>query len=111
VYLALLVVSQSLWVEVLDDLLWRVIFLDLALKVEADHVARADLARQFEELSRPLLFRLFDVLGRHAHDKVHIDVIMVFLVILTGTQHGRHYVSRQRTYLDHTIALLTNHGF
>ena len=52
--LALLVESQSFWIEFLDDLLWRIVLLDLAIKVEADHVARVDLACQLEVLDQAL---------------------------------------------------------
>jgi hypothetical protein len=74
--------------KLLDDLLWRVVLLDLALKVEADHVARVDeLVRQFEKLGQTLLFCLLYVLRRHINDEVHVDIVVVFLIVLLGTQH------------------------
>jgi hypothetical protein len=82
--LAFLVERQSLRVKIFDDFLRRVVLLDLAVKVEADHVARVDLARQFEELCQALLFCLFYVLRRHANDEVHVDVVVVFLIVLSG---------------------------
>ena len=85
--LPFLVVCQPLWIELVDDLLWRVVLLDLALKVKADHIARVDLARQFEELGQTLLFCLLDILRRHVNDEVHVDVIVVFLIVLQGTQY------------------------
>ena len=87
--LAFLVVCQPLWIELVDDLLWGAVLPDLAIEVEANHIARVDLARQFEELGQTLLFCLLDILRRHANDEVHVDVIVVFLVVLLGTQHQR----------------------
>ena len=49
-HLSLLIPREPHGVEVFDNFLGRVIFLDLAIKVEADHITRVDLARQFEEL-------------------------------------------------------------
>ena len=108
--LAFLVVCQPLWIELLDDLLWRVVLLDLALKVETHHVARVELVRQFKKLGQTLLFCLFYVLRRRINDEVHIDIVMVFLIVLPGTQHLSWRISNL-TYLDHTITLLANHGF
>jgi len=82
--LALLVVRQSLRIEFIDDFFWRVVLLDLALKVEADHVVHVNLACQFEELGQALLFCLFNILYCQVDDEVHIDVVVVFLIILLG---------------------------
>jgi len=68
---------------------WRVVLPDLAVKVEAIHIARVDLARQFEELGQTLLFCLLDILRRHVNDEVHVDVIVVFLIVLPETQYLR----------------------
>ena len=83
--LAFLVVCQPLWIELLDDLLRRVVLLDFALKVETDHVARVELVRQFEKLGQALLFCLLYVLRRHINDEVHVDIVVVFLIVLPGT--------------------------
>jgi hypothetical protein len=85
--LAFLVVCQPLWIELVDDLLRRAVLPDLAIKVEANHIARVDLARQFKELGQTLRFCLLDILRRHANDEVHVDVIVVFLIVLPGTQY------------------------
>lgn len=85
--LAFLVVCQPLWIELLDHLLWGIVLPDLAVKIETNHIARVDFARQFEELGQTLLFCLLNVLRRHVNDEVHVDVIVVFFVVLPGTHH------------------------
>jgi hypothetical protein len=81
-YLALLIICQSNRVKVLNDLLWRFIFLNLAVKVEANHVACCQLRCQFEELHEALLLSLLHALGRHTDDEMDISIVMVFFVVL-----------------------------
>ena len=59
-----LVVCQPPRIELVDDLLWRVVLPDLAIRVKANHITRVDLARQFEELGQTLLVCLLDILFR-----------------------------------------------
>ena len=113
-YLALLVEHQALWIEIHDDLLRRIVLLDIAVKVEADHVARVNLARQFEELCQALRFCLFYVLCRHADDEVHVDVVVVFLIVLSEDSAPLSFATadrRRHTHHDHAVALLADHGF
>ncbi len=108
--LALLIERESLWVKFFDHLLRRAVFLDLALKVEADHVARVDLGRELEELGETLLLSLFDVLGRHVNDEMYVDIIVVFFVILQVlAQYGKP-IRRKHTYFDDAITFLANHS-
>jgi hypothetical protein len=71
-----------LWVELFDDLFRGCVLLDLALEIEAHHVARIDLGRQLEELGETLFFSLFEILRSHGNHKVDVHVIVVFLVVL-----------------------------
>lgn len=85
VILALLVERESLGVEILDDLLSRLILLDLAVEVKAEHVARVNLGRQFEELDEPLSFGFLHVLLAERHHEVDVHVVVVLLVVLYMT--------------------------
>lgn len=81
-YLALLIICQSLGEKFLDDFLWGIVFLNFPVKVETYHVASINLARELEEFGKALLLGLLKVLGCHCDDKVHVDIVMMFLVIL-----------------------------
>lgn len=112
-HLALLVPSQTNRIEVLDYLLWGVVLLDLSIEVETDHVARVDLAREFEELKEALSFSLLQVLLPHGNDKVYVHIVMVLFVILgiikqSVTEYRPKY--RTSSYLHWAVTLLTHHG-
>ena len=81
-YLALLIPREPNRVEVLHHLLGRVVLLDLAVKVEAHHVARVDLARQLEELEEALLLGLLHALLAESDDEVDVHVVVVLFVVL-----------------------------
>jgi len=80
--LSFLVVGKTHRVKVFQNLFSRIIFLDLALEVEADHVARINLRRQLEELKETLLLCLLQVLRAHGDSEVDIQIVVVLFVIL-----------------------------
>jgi hypothetical protein len=81
-YLALLVVCKTDGVEILNDFLRRVIFLDLTLEVEAYHIRRADLCCQLEELYQALFLGFLELFGREGNVKMYMNVIAVITVVL-----------------------------
>lgn len=81
-HLALLVVCQSYRIKVFQDFFGRIILLDLPFKVEADHIACINLGCEFEEFEQPLGFGFLHVLCVHRDDKVHIKIVMMFLIVL-----------------------------
>lgn len=84
VLLALVVKVEAHVVEVAHDVLGRRVLLDLALRVEADHVARVDLGHDLEHLLEAVGVDRLLALGRERHDEVHVALGVVLLVVLQG---------------------------
>jgi len=80
--LSFLVVGKTHRVKVFQNLLSRIVFLDLAFEVKADHVARINLRRQLEELKETFLLCLLQVLRAHGDSEVDIQIVVMLFVIL-----------------------------
>lgn len=100
--LSLLIPCQTNGIELVDDLFRRVVFLYLAVEIEAHHVACVNLARQLEELDETLSLGLLHVSLTESHYEVHIDVVMVLFIVLELTSPQDHREVRRAETLTLT---------
>lgn len=85
-HLPLLIIRQPDWVEIFQDIFSRVILLNFAVAIEAYHVACIEFADKLEEFKEALLFSSFQLFGTHRNHEVNIEVIVVFLVVLSNRE-------------------------
>jgi len=76
--------SQTKWVEVLDNIFRAGVLLQLAIGVETDHICCRKGTDALEKLEQPFLFGLSHISRRHGEGKVDGCVCMMLLVILYG---------------------------
>lgn len=86
VLLAAVIVVEADVVKVADNVFGSGVLFDLAGRVEADHVARVDLARDLEDLFEAVLLDRLLPGRRERDDKVHSRVGVVLFVVLQRRQ-------------------------
>lgn len=94
--LSLVIVFETNIVEVANDLLGGSVLLDLAGGIETNHVTRVDLAGDFEDLFKSILFDRFFTFVGESNDEMYGRVSMVFFVVLRLSESGESQFPKQR---------------
>jgi len=82
-HLSLLVILQSQWIELIENLLGRFVFMDLAVCIKGDHIGRIDGCRELEELFETLFLRTRDILFCHCDHEVYGGSCVILAVVLS----------------------------